>query len=148
MGRKPRKRESVCEGVEDLRRTNGWPEEDLGGMWCSRFLVHLVVLISSQPLYGEAVVWKRLRHPNVVPFLGVATASLQLVSKWMPNGTLTEYVSTQPHVDRISLVSVPLRRILGKTDFLQALGCCGRSQLSPHLSYCAWRFEGCEYCIC
>ena len=75
--------------------------------------MHFVVLMLSKPLYGEAVVWKRLRHPNVVPFLGVATVSLQLVSKWMPNGTLTDYVSTNPHVDRIGLVSATICRIVG-----------------------------------
>ena len=60
-----------------------------------------------KPFYGEAVVWKRLKHPNVVPFLGVSTTPLQLVSRWMPNGTLTEYVKAKPHANRISLVRIP-----------------------------------------
>ena len=64
----------------------------------------------SKAFFGEAVVWKRLRHPNVVPFLGVTTAPLQLVSEWMPNGTLTEYVNTNPGADRISLVCNPSPR--------------------------------------
>ena len=63
----------------------------------------------SKASFGEAVVWKRLRHPNVVPFLG-ATAPLQLVSEWMPNGTLTEYVNTNPGADRISPVCNPSPR--------------------------------------
>ena len=71
-----------------------------------------------KPLYGEAVVWKRLRHPNVVPFLGVSPVSLQLVSRWAPNGTLTEYVSARPHVDRISLVSAMARWTVDSTEFL------------------------------
>lgn len=80
-----------------------------------RNFVHVakLALTLSKPFYGEAVVWKRLRHPNVVPFLGVTTTPLQLVSRWMPNGTLTEYVSANPQADRISLVGVPSHRIVG-----------------------------------
>ena len=49
--------------------------------------------------------WKRLRHPNIVPFLGVTHKPLQIVSEWMPNGTLTHYVEKNPGADRIALVS-------------------------------------------
>lgn len=49
--------------------------------------------------------WKRLRHPNIVPFLGVTTDPLQFVSEWMPNGTLTDYVNDHAGADRITLVS-------------------------------------------
>ena len=66
-----------------------------------------LALTLCKPFYGEAVVWKRLKHPNVVPFLGVTTTPLQLVSRWMPNGTITEYVKAKPHVNRISLVRMP-----------------------------------------
>ena len=31
---------------------------------------------------------------------------LQIVSDWMPNGTLTKYVETNPGVNRIDLVSL------------------------------------------
>ena len=53
---------------------------------------------------GGAAAWKGLKHPDVVPFLGVATAPSRLVSEWMPNGTLTECVNTNPGADGISLV--------------------------------------------
>ena len=36
--------------------------------------------------------------------LAVTTTPLQLVSKWMPNGTLKEYVNANPDANRISLV--------------------------------------------
>ena len=58
----------------------------------------------AEAFFGEAVVWKRLRYPNVMLFLGVTTTPLQLVSEWMSNGTLTEYVNASPGADRISLV--------------------------------------------
>jgi len=49
--------------------------------------------------------WKRLRHSNLVPFIGVVGEPLQIVSEWIPNGTLTKYVEKNPDEDRISLVS-------------------------------------------
>ena len=45
-----------------------------------------------QLFFKEVVMWKRLSHPNIVPFVGVTTGPLQIVSEWMPNGTLTEFV--------------------------------------------------------
>ena len=59
-----------------------------------------------QSFFREAVIWKRLRHPNIVPFIGVTRTPLQSISEWMPNGTLTEYVERNPGVNRISLVSL------------------------------------------
>lgn len=63
--------------------------------------------------------WKRLSHPNIVPFLGVADgpAPLSMVSEWMPNGDVRHYVKEHPEVDRIQLVChilfiVVLRRVL------------------------------------
>ena len=50
--------------------------------------------------------WKRLSHPNVVPFVGVTRKPLQFVSEFMPNGTLTNYVKKNPDADRIGLVGL------------------------------------------
>jgi serine/threonine protein kinase len=52
------------------------------------------------------VVWKRLEHPNIVPFLGITSVPLQLISEWMPGGDLTEYVKKYPGVGRLGLVGV------------------------------------------
>ena len=51
--------------------------------------------------------WKRLDHKNVVPLLGITLTPLQLISDWMPNGALTEYIETHPNTDRLGLVGVP-----------------------------------------
>ena len=51
--------------------------------------------------------WKRLQHPNIVPFLGVPVKTpppFEIVSDLMENGTITEYVKKYPQVDRIDLV--------------------------------------------
>ena len=62
-------------------------------------------LWALQSFFREAVIWKRLRHPNIVPFIGDTTSHLQVVSKWMQNGTLIKFIKRNPGTDRISLVS-------------------------------------------
>ena len=60
-----------------------------------------------QVFYREVIVWKRLQHPNVVPFLGVPSEMppFESVCDWMENGEITEYVRKNPDVDRVDLVS-------------------------------------------
>lgn len=55
----------------------------------------------------EVVVWRRLSHINVLPFLGVSTTvfKLAMVSEWMSNGTITDYVEKHPEANRLRLVS-------------------------------------------
>ena len=53
------------------------------------------------------MVWKRLKHPNIVPLLGMTSTPLQLVSEWVSGGDLTEYIKKHPGADRLSLVRVP-----------------------------------------
>lgn len=60
-----------------------------------------------QALFKEAVAWKRLSHPNIVPFIGVTENPLQIISGWMSNGTLMEFTERDPGVNRIGLVSSP-----------------------------------------
>ena len=47
-----------------------------------------------------------MSHPNVVPFLGVSEASapLRMVSEWMPNGTVRDYIGKNPDTSRLQLV--------------------------------------------
>ena len=65
---------------------------------------YLLLLTTPQALYREAVVWKHLAHPNIVPLLGIAPTPLELISEWMPGGVLTEYLKANPNVDRLHLV--------------------------------------------
>ena len=62
----------------------------------------------TQIFYREAVIWKNLTHPNILPFLGVTIDPLQLVSEWMPGGTLLKYVKNNPDADRLGLVGISL----------------------------------------
>ena len=50
--------------------------------------------------------WRRISHPNIVPFLGVteAPAPLCMISEWMPNGHVRNYVRKNPEASRLQLV--------------------------------------------
>ena len=60
---------------------------------------------ASQSFFEEAVIQKRLRHPSIVPFVGVTTDPFQVISEWMPNGNITGFIKKNPDANRISLVS-------------------------------------------
>jgi len=51
-------------------------------------------------------VWKRLKHPNVVPTLGAGPdiAELCVVSPWMSDGTLLQYLSKHHGANRVPIV--------------------------------------------
>ena len=50
--------------------------------------------------------WKTLRHPNVLPLLGVTMTGTRfvMVSEWMKNGHINEFVKANINVDRLGLV--------------------------------------------
>jgi hypothetical protein len=50
--------------------------------------------------------WKTLCHPNVLPLLGVKMDNKQfvMVSEWMENGNINEFVKTHKDVNRFELV--------------------------------------------
>ncbi|CUA68332.1 Vegetative incompatibility protein HET-E-1 [Podospora anserina] [Rhizoctonia solani] len=54
----------------------------------------------------ELFLWSRMEHPNVHRLLGVIMFRgqyLGMVSEWMPNGNLHEYLRKQPSADRYQL---------------------------------------------
>lgn len=54
----------------------------------------------------EAVAWKHLQHPNVLPLLGVTLAGLRfaMVSEWMEDGNINDFIQKNPNVNRTELV--------------------------------------------
>ena len=54
----------------------------------------------------EVVTWKALRHPNVLPLLGVTMSETRfvMVSEWMTRGNINEFVKADVNVDRLALV--------------------------------------------
>ena len=56
----------------------------------------------------EAVTWKSLKHPNILPLLGATISPPQLVSIFMPYGDLSKYIPGNPDANRLGLVGVDL----------------------------------------
>jgi hypothetical protein len=57
-------------------------------------------LHTTQSFATEAIVWRHVSHPNVVPFIGVVFGwsdfPLALVSEWMSNATVRGYLQDHP----------------------------------------------------
>jgi len=66
----------------------------------------------------EGIAWKHLRHPNILPLIGmtVSTQWFAMVSAWMENGNINEFVGKDQHVNRIELVRVALDPSWSLTD--------------------------------
>ena len=58
--------------------------------------------------------WSALRHPNVLPLLGATMTDAQftMVSEWMVNGNIDEFVEAYPDADRLVLVGFLLEVLL------------------------------------
>lgn len=57
----------------------------------------------SQRYEREARIWQSLQHPHILSFLGTFTRDghLYLVTPFIDNGDIVEYINTFPHVNRI-----------------------------------------------
>jgi serine/threonine protein kinase len=55
--------------------------------------------------------WKALHHPNVLPLVGVmmSGARFAMISEWMVNGNISDFVKARPDVNRIALVGLRLK---------------------------------------
>ena len=55
--------------------------------------------------------WRTLQHPNILPLIGVMMSESQfaMVSDWMTNGTINDFVKAYPDADRLELVGVSPR---------------------------------------
>ena len=65
--------------------------------------------MTMQRFCKEFVLWNALRHPNVLPLIGVIMTGTELtmVSEWMPNGNINLFVKERQDVNRFELVSSP-----------------------------------------
>jgi serine/threonine protein kinase len=66
-----------------------------------------VLTIGSQKFRREVIAWRHLRHPNILPFIGVNLErhKLAMVSEWMDHGNINEFVENYTGVNRAQLVS-------------------------------------------
>lgn len=70
---------------------------------------NVVVFWTTQAL--EAIIWAHLRHKNILPFYGVflfghMSPRLSLVSPWMEQGNLSDYLRRNPKISRIGFVGI------------------------------------------
>ena len=49
------------------------------------------------------MIWKHMKHPNIVPLLGITIEPPQLISGWMPGGDLPKHAK-DPNADKLLLV--------------------------------------------
>lgn len=65
-----------------------------------------------QKFCKEVVVWKTLHHPNVLPLIGVKMSENEfaMISDWMANGNINDFIRAHPGINRITLVGFPLER--------------------------------------
>ena len=50
--------------------------------------------------------WKFLQHPNVLPLIGITMSKgrFAMISEWMTNGNINDFIKAHPDVDRLALV--------------------------------------------
>ncbi|KAJ7067087.1 kinase-like domain-containing protein [Mycena amicta] len=73
------------------------------------FLHGLEARKGQQKLLREALVWKELRHPNILPFIGIDRETFPsaycLVSPWMRNGNVLAFLQQHGHGQVILFLS-------------------------------------------
>ncbi|KAJ3553608.1 hypothetical protein NP233_g12606 [Leucocoprinus birnbaumii] len=67
------------------------------------------LIIPDQRLIRETVIWQRLKHPNILPFIGLLSDLNwsyvpALISPWCRNGTIREFINAQPHTNKPQLM--------------------------------------------
>ncbi|KZT03176.1 kinase-like protein [Laetiporus sulphureus 93-53] len=71
--------------------------------------------------FKEVVTWRHLVHPNVVPFLGILDSQANdmcILSRWMENGSLVDFLKTNPGSDRLALI----RNVTTGLEYLHSQG--------------------------
>ena len=68
-----------------------------------------VLTRARQKFCHEVVLWKQFRHPNLLPLLGATKSSytLMMISEWMENGTIMDFIVARPGTNRLKLASIP-----------------------------------------
>jgi len=63
--------------------------------------------MGPQKFCREVIAWRHLKHPNILPLIGVNLKQHKfvMVSEWMDNGNICEYIGKHGGVNRVQLVS-------------------------------------------
>ncbi|KAG5635225.1 hypothetical protein H0H81_012003, partial [Sphagnurus paluster] len=61
----------------------------------------------TKAIAREGILWGQLSHPNLLPFWGIfkMNGQLSLVSPWVENGNVVEYIKSNPECNRLLLIS-------------------------------------------
>jgi serine/threonine protein kinase len=75
------------------------------------YLIHsyLMTITCFLELGREALIWRQLLHPNLLPFFGLYVLDNRpsLISPWMDNGDLKHFLNNAPSdINRIALVHI------------------------------------------
>ena len=62
----------------------------------------------AQRFCKEAMMWRSLSHPNVLPLLGVIMASSRfaMVTEWMDHGNINQFIKVHKGINRFELVGI------------------------------------------
>ena len=112
-----------------------WPKKPYPGASSTPSPSLLAITNEAQMFCKEAVTWKRLAHPNVLPLLGITITPLQLVSNWVSGGNLLGYIKEHPDADLLKLVGVPSSMIILCIILSSGVRHCQGPSLPP-LSQC------------
>ncbi len=73
--------------------------------------LHISETSPSQVMCRETIVWKQLRHDNILPFVSVDTLTIPekycLISPWMDNDNVLHDLEKHPDTDRLKCVRLP-----------------------------------------
>lgn len=63
--------------------------------------------------------WRALRHPNVLPLIGVTMtrSEFAMISDWMENGNINDFVKANPDVNRLELLCCLFKVSLSSLKF-------------------------------
>ena len=94
--------------------------------------------------------WSQLSHPNLLPFYGIyyledRHGRVCLVSPWMNNGNIKDYLPENPRVNRVLLVVFVVVRRTNCSDCDKGVRCCCWRVIPASKSYCSRRSKGDEY---
>ena len=80
-------------------------------------IVKAVRSVISKGVIKEALYWRYLEHPNILPFLGISLDTFEpnfnaLVFPLMGDGNILEFLEKKPNTNRFSLVCIKYHSLL------------------------------------
>lgn len=100
------KRTPCCGENSLYNQWDGRSPKDAQSAWSSASVLKRLLTSRIKLLAREVVGWKWLRHENILPFVGV-TPELGIISDFMEDGNIMQFITNHPLHNRLHLVSNP-----------------------------------------